>query len=139
MVVALILYGVCVSAVLVWCTTSRSPSVKYLPISMAKLDDLRRSRKDLVVVELHRRAMRAIPGALSVRADELAALLRWIPPRTTLVLCGTKEVASCREEIEMILLRLGVEVAYVLQDDRFLDGPACGARVCFPTVNCEEK
>ncbi len=135
MVVALILYGVCVSAVLVWCTTSRSPSVNYLPISMAKLDDLRRWRKDLVVVELHRRAIRAIPGALSVRADELAALLRSIP----LVLCGTKEVASCREEIEMILLRLGVEVAYVLQDDRFLDGPACGARVCFPTVNCEEK
>ena len=139
MVVALILYGVCVGAVLVWCTTSRSPSVNYLPISMAKLDDLRRWRKDLVVVELHRRAIRAIPGALSVRADELAALLRWMPPRTTLVLCGRKEVASCRDEIEMILLRLGVEVAYVLQDDRFLDGPACGTRVCFPTVNCEEK
>jgi hypothetical protein len=129
MVVALILYGVCVSAVLVWCTTSRSPSVNYLPISMAKLDDLRRWRKDLVVVELHRRAMRAIPGALSVRADELAALLRWIPPRTTLVLCGTKEVASCREEIEMILLRLGVEVAYVCRTtDSWTAqpaGPAC--------------
>jgi hypothetical protein len=75
MVVALILYGVCVSAVLVWCTTSRSPSVNYLPISMTKLDDLRRWRKDLVVVELHRRAIRAIPGALSVRADETGAAL----------------------------------------------------------------
>jgi hypothetical protein len=69
------------------------------------------------------------PGALSARADELAALLHWIPPRTTLVLCGTKEVASCREEIEMILLRLGVEVAYVCRTtDSWTAqpaGPAC--------------
>ncbi len=37
---------------------------------------------------------------------------------TTLVLCGTSEVARCRDEIEISLLRLGIEFVYVLEYGR---------------------
>lgn len=88
----------------------------YVAISRSILGQMIRCRHNLVVIELRRTTERVISGALNVSTDQLGGILRWIPPRTTLVLCGTSEVALCRDAIEMNLLRLGIEVVYVFDD-----------------------
>lgn len=119
MEVALILYGVFAGAVVVWCTIHRGrPHVNFVAISREMLADLMRSHDDLVVVELRKSEITGIPGALSVPFDQLQGFLRWMPSRTTLVLCGANEVALCRQEIETPLLRLDIEMVYVLEDGR---------------------
>ena len=56
--------------------------------------------------------------ALNVSADQLPLLLRWIPRRTALVLCGASELTLCRRDIAMTLLSLDIKVVYVLEEDR---------------------
>jgi hypothetical protein len=119
MEVAFILYGVFAGAVVVWCTLHRvRPHVNYVAISRVALAELMPSHDGLVVVELRRSETTGIPGALSVPFNQLQGLLRWMPPRTTLVLCGANEVELCRQEIESPLLRLDIEMVYVLEDGR---------------------
>ena len=119
MEVVLILYGVFMGAVVILCTVQRGrPAVNYVAISRAVLDDLMGRRNDLVVVELRGNYQGLIPGALFVPIDQLQGVLRWMPPRTTLVLCGSSEVALRHDKIEMPLLRLGMDVVYVLEDGR---------------------
>jgi hypothetical protein len=127
--VVLILYSIFASAVLVYCSTSRiKPSINYVTISRAILDDLRRWCGDLLVVALRERGKHVISGALSVPADQLPGLLRRIPPRTTLVLCGRSELELCRDKIKTTLLSLGIGVVYVLDDGRnFFDALDCAA------------
>jgi hypothetical protein len=118
MLVVLILYAILASAVLVRCSTSETrASLHYVAISRSILGHLIRCCHNLVVIELRRTTERVISGALNVPTDQLEGILRWIPPRTTLVLCGTSEVALCRDAIEMNLLSLGIEVVYVFDDD----------------------
>ena len=82
------------------------------------LNCLRKWNDDLVVVELRSIGKRMAQGALNVPVDQLQLLLRWIPPRTTLVLCGASELTVGRRDIAMTLLRLDIEVVYVLEEDR---------------------
>lgn len=50
---ALIVYGIFATLVIVFCTISRvGPRVQYIGISIATLKDLRRTREDLIVVNL---------------------------------------------------------------------------------------
>lgn len=118
MEVALTLYVIFAIAVVIWCSIPRTrPSVNYVTISRTMLSCLRQWNDDLVVVEVRSTRRCVSEGALSVPADQLPLLLRWIPPRTTLVLCGASEVLRCRSEVAMTLLRLGIEVVYVLEDE----------------------
>jgi len=82
------------------------------------LNCLRKWNDDLVVVQVRTTGKRVTQGALNVSVDQLPLLLRWIQPRTTLVLCGATELTLCRRDIAMTLLRLDIEVVYVLEDDR---------------------
>ena len=82
------------------------------------LSCLRQWNDSLVVVEVRSTEKRVIQGALNVPVDQLPFLLRWIPPRTTLVLCGSREVVLCRSDFATTLLKLGIEVVYVLEDGR---------------------
>jgi len=119
MEVALTLYVIFATAALIWCSIPRTkPSVNYVRISRTMLNCLRKLNDDLVVVQVRSTGKRAAQGALNVPADQLPLLLRWIPPRTTLVLCGASELTLCRRDVAMTLLRLDIEVVYVLEDDR---------------------
>ena len=115
--VALIVYGVFATLVVVFCTIPRvGPRVEYIGISMATLKDLGRTREDLVVVNVGVSGYPMVSEALRVPAEELTGFLRWVPRRTTLVLCGWNEAGICRDEIEMSLLRLGIESVYLADD-----------------------
>ena len=118
MQVVLTVYVIFAIAVVIWCSIPRPrPSVNYVTISRTMLSCLRRQNDDLVVVEVRSARRSVSQGALNVPADQLPLLLRWIPPRTTLVLCGASDVLRCRGEIALALLRVGIEVVYVLEDD----------------------
>jgi hypothetical protein len=105
MEVALTLYVIFAIAILIWCSIPRTrPSVNYVTISRTMLSCLRQWNDDLVVVEVRSARRSVSQGALNVPADQLPLLLRWIPPRTTLVLCGATEVLRCRGEIALSLL-----------------------------------
>jgi hypothetical protein len=119
MEVALTLYTIFATVVVIWCSIPRTrPSVNYVTISRTMLNCLRQWNDDLVVVEVRGARRCVIQDALNVSPDQLPLLLRWIPPRTTIVLCGASEVLRCRSEVAMTLLRVGIEVVYVLEDDR---------------------
>ena len=129
MEVALTLYVIFAIAILIWCSIPRTrPSVNWVTISRTMLNCLRQWNDDLVVVEVRSTRRCLSEGALNVPAHQLPLLLRWIPPRTTLVLCGASEVLRHRSEVAMTLLRLGIEVVYVLENDRI-----CSAA---PTAAC---
>jgi hypothetical protein len=115
--VALIVYGVFATVVLVFCTISRvGPSVQYVGISMTTLKDLRRTQENLIVVNLGVSKYPTVCDALRVHAEELKGFLRWVPHRSTLVLCGWNETAICRDDIEMSLLRLGIQTVYLADE-----------------------
>ena len=119
MEVALTLYVIFATAALIWCSIPRTkPSVNYVRISRTMLNCLRRWNDGVVVVQVGSTGKRVAQGALNVPADQLPLLLRWIPPRTTLVLWGAREITLSRRDIAMILLRLDIEVVYILEDDR---------------------
>lgn len=80
---------------------------------MATLKDLRRTREDLVVINLGVSNYPIVSEALRVPAEELKGFLRWVPHRSTLVLCGWNKARICPDEIEMSLLRLGIQSVYL--------------------------
>ena len=118
MQVVLTLYVIFAVAIVIWCSIPRARrSVNYVMISRTMLNCLRRWNDDVILVEVRSARRSVSQRALNVPADQLPLLLRWIPPRTTLVLCGASEVLRCRGEIAPTLLRVGIEVVYVLEDD----------------------
>ena len=115
MAVALIVYGVFATVVLVFCTMSRSgPCVEYIGISLATLKDLHRTRTDLVVVDVGVSEYSVVSEALRVPAGELEGFLRWVPHHSTLVLCGWNEAEISLDEIEISLRRRGIESVYLV-------------------------
>ena len=100
MALPLIIYAVFATVVLVFCTISRvGPRVEYIAISMEALKDLARKRDDLIVVDLRKTRYEIIANSLRVPVEEVKAFLQWVPEQSTLVLCGLKEVAFCRDEL----------------------------------------
>jgi len=119
MEIALILYVIFATVALIWCSTPRTkPSVNYVRISRTMLSCLKKWNDNLVVVQVRSTGKRVAEGALDVPAEQLPQLLRWIPRRTTLVLCGANELTLCRRDIAMTLLSLDMKVVYVLEEDR---------------------
>jgi len=119
MEIALAVYVIFATTLLIWCSIPRTnPSVKYVRISRTMLNCLRKWSDDLVVVQVRSTGKEMAQDALNVPADQLPLLLRWIPRRTSLVLCGASELTLCRRDIAMTLQRLDISVVYVLEDDR---------------------
>jgi len=124
MEVALTLYVIFATAALIWCSIPRTkPSVNYVRISRTMLSCLRKWNDDLVVVQVRSTGKPVVQGALNVSADQLPLLLRWIPPRTTLVLCGASEAVLRHDEIAMALLMVSIEFVFLLEDREFSTAP----------------
>ncbi len=128
----LILYAVCASALLI-CSTSRRDAnlhkscgcaqraINYVAIPGFVLHELAERHPDLVIFEMctdgERNARRMVnPGALTVAEDELPHLLKWLPPRSTVVFSYGGGIRRFDAHIEATLLLLGIEVIYVLDD-----------------------
>ena len=125
----LIIYAVFATVVLVSCTISRvGRRTEYIGISIETLNDLARKRDDLIVVDLRKTGYETISNSLRVPAEELKGFLQWVPEHSILVLCGLKEVALCRDEIEMTLFRLGLQFVFVVNDGS-TRVPVAGARL----------
>ena len=115
--VALIVYGVFASLVVIFCTVSRvRPRVQYIGISMAALKDLGRTREDLVVVNVGVSEHPMVSEALCVPPEELKGFLRWVPRNSTLVLCRWDEARICHHEIEDEFVRFGIQAVYLADD-----------------------
>jgi hypothetical protein len=113
----LIIYAVFATVVLVCCTISQARrQAEYMPISTETLKDLARKRDDLIVVDLRKAGYETVSGSLRVPREELKAFLQWVPEHSTLVLCGSEEVASCRDDIKGTLFRLGFQSVFVVDD-----------------------
>lgn len=116
----LILYCIFAISVLIWCTLLEpepvrpNQAVHYVVISPALLNDWRRTRSDVVAIDLSNQARNIIAEALKIRPNQLSGLLRWIPPKTTLVFCGMREGELCCDQIEPTLVRAGINVVYVV-------------------------
>lgn len=115
---ALIIYAVYVLAMLFWCA-SRLMSLRYVSISADTLNQWSASRENLIVIHLRAKSTRCrksetIPGVLEVSACELAGLLRWIPPQSSLVFCGQPRIERFDPHIEELLFRAKINPVYFL-------------------------
>lgn len=116
----LILYSIFASSVLIWCTLQQPNQVEpkqlvhYVVISAPLFHDWRRAHSDLVAIDLRDQVNDPITGALHVLPNQLGGLLRWIPPKTTLALCGIREAERCRYEIQPTLLQVGISMVYIV-------------------------
>lgn len=116
MAFVLVLYISVVVVLLGWCSMQgKGAVVRCIPISRAILEFLGDQRDDLVIINLGERGTEVLSGALSIPIYELADMLRWLPPKTTLVLCATEPI-SLPKEVNMILTDRGVQVVYVLEE-----------------------
>jgi hypothetical protein len=115
---ALIIYAIYVLATLIWCA-SRMMSLRYVPISADTLSQWSASRENLIVIHLHSKSMRRLdhetaPGMLDISPIELASLLRWIPPQSSLVFCGQPQMVRFDANIEELLFRAKINPVYFL-------------------------
>ena len=118
MEIALTLYVILAIVVVIWCSVPRTrPSVSYVSICRTTLNCLRQWNDDVVVVDVCDARKRLIQGALNVPPHQLPLLLRWLPQRTTIVLCGASEILQRRSDVAATLLKVGIKVVYVLKDD----------------------
>jgi|HubBroStandDraft_5_1064220.scaffolds.fasta_scaffold35799_2 hypothetical protein len=89
--IGLIAYIVYASSILVWCSLNDEWADVKL-VSPSLLQQWLGSRSDLIVLDLQSEGTRpptSAPGDfLSVMPSSLAALMDWIPPESTLVLCN---------------------------------------------------
>lgn len=114
--VAIILYAICATAITVWCALRSGPA--YVRITAEQLLIWQSERQNLIVIELSANSLgnahRSIPDSLEVSEQELAGLLRCIPPRSTLVVCSRKQIVHFDRRIEEGLLRAAIYTTYVL-------------------------
>jgi rhodanese-related sulfurtransferase len=95
------------------------PCLDYIVISPALLSDWEAHQSNLIIIDLRTkrdsgRDPHAIPGALSVPARALAAVLRWIPAGTRLVFYEQDQVGHFNPEVEGTLVSAGVNAVYLL-------------------------
>jgi hypothetical protein len=130
----LILYAIGASALVIWSTlrsdggirqrtcqpTPRS-TVCYIAIPNFLLHEWTKCYSDLVIFDLcpdstRRTRRQNIPGSIRVVKDELPNLLKWLPPKSTVVFSGDDSIRPLGAQIESTLLQLGIEAIYLLDD-----------------------
>jgi rhodanese-related sulfurtransferase len=116
MATAVILCSVCVSAFMIWC--SLQTNLTYVVISERLLHKWEIERENLIVIDIRPRAPKwahgSIPDSLQASEHELASLLRWIPPKSTVVFCPGTHVGRFDREIEEALFRAAIDSVYLL-------------------------
>jgi rhodanese-related sulfurtransferase len=117
MATALILYSVCASAFVIWC--SLRTNLAYKVISDAALNKWKIERPNLIVFDLltesEEQPVGSVPDALEIRDRELAELLQWIPRKSTVVFCHRLHSHHLDAHAEEALLRAAIDVVYLLE------------------------
>ncbi|HEV3437102.1 MAG TPA: hypothetical protein VG122_07070 [Gemmata sp.] len=127
---ALILYAICASAVLVSITLLREPPaprsarapkgrIKYVVIPSFSFHEWAHCHPNLVIFDLvadHERKAwhESIPDPLQVSLGDLADLLKWLPPESTVVVSGGDAMERLDANSESTLFRLGIDVIFLL-------------------------
>jgi hypothetical protein len=94
----------------------KSAVVRCIPISRAVLEFLGDRRDDLVIINLGGSGAEVLSGALNIPMSELAGMLHWLPPKTTLVLCGATGPVSLPKNVLTILADRDVQVVYIIAE-----------------------
>jgi|SRR5580692_8265111 hypothetical protein len=129
----LIVYTIYASALLIWstsrghkdlCPACTHPASKgrvdYVTIPIFLLREWIACSENLVVFDLHSDSERntrqeGFPGMLMTSMNDLRILLKWIPPRSTVVFsCCDDDVERFDAQIEDTLLELGIRAVYLL-------------------------
>jgi hypothetical protein len=117
MATAVILCSVCISAFMIWC--SLQTNLTYVVISERLLHKWEIERENLIVIHVLPRATKwahgRVPDSLQASEHELAGLLRWIPPDSTVVFCPETDVGRFGREIEETLFRAAIDIVYLLE------------------------
>ena len=126
-----LIYAIFVSVVLICSTLSLGRSdpvysagsfgtrLAYEPVSAALLNIWRTHCSNLLIIELcddhHRDVNEAVLGSLRVRAVDLLALLRWLPPKATLVFCANGDIGRFDTQIEEVICDAEIQTVYMLE------------------------
>jgi hypothetical protein len=114
--IIVVTYSVCASALLIWCSVRTNLS--YVAISHAELNIWRIARQNLIVIDLVPKSTgwhyRRTLDSLEVSEGELAGVLRWLPPKSTVVVCHRVDVNHFDGQIEETLLRAFIDTVYLL-------------------------
>jgi hypothetical protein len=127
---ALILYAICASAVLVSITllrerpapqSAQAPNglIKYVVIPSSSFHEWAYCHPNLVIFDLvaHRERNtwhESIPDPLQVSLGDLAGLLKWLPPESTVAVSGGDAIERLDANSESTLFRLGIDVIFLL-------------------------
>jgi hypothetical protein len=135
----LILYAICASALVIWSTLSRNDRLRqrcshpasksrihYVAIPSFLLHEWEKCYPDLVIFDLRtdndKKAWHEdIAGSLTVSKSDLPNLLKWLPPKSTVVLSCGDGIEHFHTQTEGALLQLGIETIYLL--DRGVNFP----------------
>jgi hypothetical protein len=152
MLVVLVLYSIWASAVLVWSTLldearmlnhqmSRG-GVEYVAIPDHSFLELMERHQHLMIFDLH-----ADPRAsgwselisywLALSVVDLPRVLKWLPPRSTVVFCCRHAAEQLDTRINTILLQLGIGTVYFLDDGQTFRPNHCDLAVAADPANRE--
>ena len=130
----LILYVICASALLIWSTLSRDDGllkrcgqsasksrIDYVAIPSFLLHEWAKCYPDLVIFDVCADSERSarpegIPGSLTVSQSDLPNLLKWLPPKSTVVLSCSDGIERFDTQAEGVLSQLGIEAVYLLDN-----------------------
>jgi hypothetical protein len=152
MLVILVLYSIWASAVLVGSTLldeerMLSPQMscggfEYLAIPDHSFLELMEQHQNLIIFDLH--ADRGASGWselisywLSISAVNLPRVLKWLPPASTVVFCCKHAAEQLDTRIKTILLHLGIERVYFLDDGQTFRPNHCDLAVTADRANRE--
>jgi len=128
---ALILYAICASAVLIFLTLPQerpaqrtgpeAPNslIEYVVIPSSSFHEWAHCHPNLVIFDLQAHRERnakheSIPEPLQVSLRDLSALLKWLPPESTVVVSGGDAMERLDANCESTLFRLGIGVIFLL-------------------------
>jgi hypothetical protein len=152
MLVVLVLYSVWASVVLVWSTLldegrllnpqmSRD-GFEYVAIPDQSFLELMQQHSNLVIFDVH--ADRGASGWselisywLPISAVDLPRVLKWLPRASTVVFCCRHAAERLDTRIKTILLQLGIETVYFLDDGQTFRPNHCDLAVTADPANRE--
>lgn len=129
--ILIVFYSICASAVLVWSTlleerrVSRPQlppgGIEYVAIPDQVLFTWAERCPSLVIFDVHAdhglsRWYESISHCLPISPCELSGVLKWLPPASRVVLCCKDATDQLGPQAKTILLQLGIGTVYFLND-----------------------